>query len=39
MIVVATFVALGGPMKNMFSNAASSQTLGQGQAAISQTVY
>lgn len=38
-IVIAVFVALGGPLKNMFSNAASSETLGQGQAAISQTVY
>lgn len=38
-IVIAVFVALGGPLKNMFAAAASSQTLGQGQAALSQTIY
>lgn len=38
-IVIAVFVALGGPLKNMFANAASSETLGEGQAALSQAIY
>ena len=38
-IVIAVFVALGGPLREMFEDAVSSTTVGEGQAALSQGVY
>jgi len=38
-IVIAVFVALGGPLKNMFSNAVATETMGQNQAALSAGIY
>jgi len=38
-IVIAVFVALGGPLKNMFSNAVGTETMGQNQAALSAGIY
>lgn len=38
-IVIAVFVALGGPLKNMFSTAVSTSTMGQNQASLSAGIY
>lgn len=38
-IVIAVFVALGGPLANMFKNAVSSSEVGEGQAALSAATY
>lgn len=38
-IVTATFVALGGPLRNMFANSIGTQTMGQNQAALSAGIY
>ena len=38
-IVIAVFVALGGPLKNMFSNAVGTETMGKNQAELSAGIY
>lgn len=38
-IVIAVFVALGGPLRQMFQGAVGTQTMGQNQAALSAGVY
>lgn len=38
-IVIAVFVALGGPLKNMFAGSVNSQTMGGHQATLSAGVY
>jgi Flp pilus assembly pilin Flp len=38
-VVIAVFVALGGPLRNMFANAVGTQTMGQQQASLSAGVY
>ena len=38
-IVIAVFVALGGPLANMFRNAVSESEVGEGQAALSAVTY
>lgn len=38
-IVIAVFVALGGPLANMFKNAVSASEVGEGQAALSAATY
>jgi anti-sigma factor RsiW len=38
-LVIATFVALGGPLRNMFANSVGEQTMGQNQAALSAGIY
>lgn len=37
-IVIAVFVALGGPLKGLFETAVSEETLGEHQAALSAAV-
>ena len=38
-IVVAVFVALGPQIKKMFSSTVDSETIGKGQAALSEEMY
>ncbi|MEK8024200.1 MAG: Flp family type IVb pilin [Candidatus Hydrogenedentota bacterium] len=38
-IVIAVFVALGGPLRNMFAGAVGTGTMGQNQAALSGGIY
>ena len=38
-IVIAVFVALGGPLRSMFEDAVSTDTLGKNQAALSAGIY
>lgn len=38
-IVIAVFVALGGPLKNMFAESVGTQTMGKNQAALSAGIY
>ncbi|RMH59902.1 MAG: Flp family type IVb pilin [Candidatus Hydrogenedentota bacterium] len=38
-IVIAVFVALGGPLKTMFQDAVSTDTMGKNQAALSAGIY
>jgi len=38
-IVIAVFVALGGPLKDMFEDAVTSETMGENQAALSAGIY
>jgi len=38
-IVIAVFVALGGPLRNMFSGAVGTETMGKNQAALSGGIY
>jgi anti-sigma factor RsiW len=38
-LVIATFVALGGPLRNMFANSVGEETMGQNQAALSAGIY
>ncbi|MBL4889650.1 MAG: Flp family type IVb pilin [Candidatus Lindowbacteria bacterium] len=38
-IVIAVFVALGGPLREMFANAVSDTTVGETQAELSSGIY
>lgn len=38
-IVIAVFVALGGPLKQMFQNTVDTETMGKNQAALSAGLY
>lgn len=38
-IVIAVFVALGGPLRSMFQDAVGTETMGQNQAALSGGIY
>ena len=38
-IVIAVFVALGGPLRQMFEDAVGTDTMGKNQAALSAGIY
>jgi Flp pilus assembly pilin Flp len=38
-IVIAVFVALGGPLRNMFANAVGEGTMSENQASLSAGIY